>query len=309
MAGEISKSIGEKGEEVVKKIFQDVLGYVNIQTNLNIDCYNGKEHKKPSTKSDRTSHGIDALIGNISELSNRTLDVGYISVKHTEKVGYRKTDLSKHIKDIALGIECFKKSKTFSDYKKQYNNIKDVELVGILIWFSDLDDIYQSLEEYVKGYNIPSTLDFDSIILLDNRKLSFFIETILKDKNTYGEENVKFVYHNSGLNPANQNYYGKVIPLYYLYSEVLVTRITIKEEVILKFFYISKFEENAFRGMIDLAIDFDKLDSIDKIIFSFKDYVKSESQRDADRILMEYQQFTKPKNIEVTGYFQTLKNL
>lgn len=273
MAGEISKAIGERGEEVAKKIFQEILGYENILTGLNLDCFKGEEHKLSRAKSDRSSHGIDGLIGDMSELSNRTLDIGYISVKKTEKVGYKKSDLSKHIRDIAYGLECFKKSKTLSDFKKNYSNVKDAEIVGILVWVSDLDDLYKSVDEYLSEFNMPATLDFDNIIILDNKKNSFFIDTVLQDKNIYGKENISFVYHNSGLNPSIQQYYGKKIPLYYLYSDIIVTRITTKDEVILKFFYTGEFEQDILRGMIDLAIDYDKLDSISKVIFSFKNYL------------------------------------
>jgi hypothetical protein len=309
MAGEISKAIGERGEEVAKKIFQDIFGYDNILTGIKIDCFKGLDHKLPSAKKDRTSHGIDGLIGDMSVLTNNTLDIGYISVKKTEKVGYKKSDLSKHIRDIAFGLECFKKSKTFSDFKKNYSKVKDSEIIGILIWFSDLDDIYKSVNEYLDEFNIPANLNFDNIIILDNKKISFFIDTIFQDKNIFGLENVSFVYHNSGLNPSNQPYYGKKIPIYYLYSDIIVTRIVVKNEIILKFFYVGEFEEDILKGMIDLAIDYDKLDSINKVIFSFKDYIKSQNVQLIEEILIQYQPYFNTEKVEINGHFQTLKNL
>lgn len=309
MAGEISKAIGERGEEVAKKIFQEILGYKNIITGLNIDCFKGEEHKLGRSKSNRSSHGIDGLIGDMSELSNRTLDIGYISVKKTEKVGYKKSDLSKHVRDIAYGLECFKNSKTLSDFKKKHSIVKDSEIVGILIWFSDLDDNYKSINEYLSEFNIPATLNFDNIIILDNQKISFFIDTIFQDKNIYGKDNVSFVYHNSGLNPARQQFYGKKIPLYYLFSDIIVTRISKNDEVILKFYYIKEFEQNILRGMIDLAIDYDKLDSIDKVVFSFKNYIKSQNEKIVEEILIEYQPYFNVEKIEISGHIQTLKNL
>lgn len=309
MAGEISKAIGERGEEVAKKIFQEILGYENILTGLNIDCFKGLEHKLSSSKSERTSHGIDGLIGDMSELSNRTLDIGYISVKKTEKVGYKKSDLSKHIRDIVYGLECFKKSKTLSDFKKKYSNVKDAEIVGILIWFSDLDDNYQSVEEYLNEFNIPATLYFENLIILDNKKISFFINTILQDKNIFGKENVSFVYHNSGLNPSIQQYYGKKIPLYYLYSDIIVLRINHNNEIILKFYYTGEFEKDILCGMIDLAIDYDKLDSINRIIFSFKNYIKSQNDMIVNETLIQYQPYFNIEKVEINGHIQTLKNL
>ncbi|MEG0850766.1 MAG: hypothetical protein RSD71_12955 [Flavobacterium sp.] len=309
MAGEISKAIGERGEEVAKKIFTEILGYDKIVTGISIECFKGKEHKLGKAKDDRKSHGIDGLVGDVSQLSNRTLDIGYISVKKTEKVGYKKADVAKHIRDLAYGLECFKKSKKLAEFKRNYSNIKDAEIIGILIYFSDLNDLHESLNEYVKDYNIPSDLDFDNIVIIDNKRISFFIDTILKDKLTFGKDNISFVYHNSGLNPAIQNYYGSNMPLYYLFSDIIVTRIKADSEVILKFFYVEEYSDDILRGMIDLAIDYDKLDSIDKVVFTFKDYIKSESQANVQEILIQYQSHFNPEKVEVTGHFPTFKNL
>jgi hypothetical protein len=309
MAGEISKAIGERGEDVAKKIFTEILGYDKIQTGINVACFNGKEHKIGKGKEDRKSHGADGLIGDISELSNRTLDIGYISVKKTEKVGYKKSEFSKHIRDLAYGLECFKKSKTFSEFKRNYSSIKDAQTIGVLIYFSDLDDLYASVNDYVKDYNIPFELDFENIIVIDNRKISFWIDSILYDKVKFGNENVSFVYHNSGLNPATQHYYGTKMPLYYLYSDIIVLRITNNNEIILKLYYEEEFSADILRGMIDLAIEYDKLDSINEVIFSFKDYVKSQNEAKVQEVLLQYQPYFNPNKVDVTGHFPTLKNL
>lgn len=309
MAGEISKAIGERGEDVAKKIFTEILGYDKIQTGIPINCFKGQDHKIGKSKEDRKSHGVDGLVGDVSELSNRTLDIGYISVKKTEKVGYKKSDFAKHVRDLAYGLECFKKSKALSEFKKNYSNIKNAEIIGILVYFSDLDDLYQSVNEYVKDYNIPSDLDFDNIIVVDNKKISFLIDSVLQDKTMFGKDNVSFVYHNSGLNPSIQHYYGPKMPLYYLFSDVLVLRIKNENEVILKFFYEEEYRDDILRGMIDLAIDYDKLDSTSKVIFTFKDYIKSQNQASVQEILLQYQPHFNPEKVEVTGHFPTLKNL
>lgn len=309
MAGEISKAIGERGEDVAKKIFMEILGYDKIQTGINISCFKGNDHKIGKTKDDRKSHGIDGLVGNISELSNRTLDIGFVSVKKTEKVGYKKSDFAKHIRDLAYGLECFKKSKSLSEFKKQFSNIKDAEVIGILVYFSDLDDLDATVNEYVKDYNIPFDLDFDNIIVVDNRKITFLIDSVLQDKTMFGKDNVSFVYHNSGLNPNIQHFFGSKMPLYYLFSDVLVLRIIQNGEITLKFYYSENYSPDILRGMVDLAIDYDKLDSVSKVIFTFKDYVKSQNQENVQEILLQYQPHFNPEKVEVTGHFQTLKNL
>nr|WP_322625887.1 hypothetical protein [uncultured Flavobacterium sp.] len=309
MAGEISKAIGERGEDVAKKIFEEILGYDKIQTGIPIECFKGQDHKLGKNKDDRKTHGIDGLVGDVSELTNRTLEIGYVSVKKTERVGYKKSDFNKHIRDLAYGLECFKKSKKLSEFKKNFSSIKSTEIIGILVYFSDLDELQASVNDYVKEYNVPFDLHFDNIIVIDNKRISFLINTILMDKNKFGKENVSFVYHNSGLNPAIQNYFGSKMPLHYLYSNVIVLRVKKDDQIILKFFYEEEYGDDIFRGMIDLAVDYDKLDSVNQVIFTFKDYVKSQSSSRVEEILIQYQPYFNPQKVEVTGYVPTLKNL
>ncbi len=61
--------------------------------------------------------------------------------------------------------------------------------------------------------------------------------------------------------------------------------------------------------MIDLAIDYDKLDSISKVIFSFKNYVKSQNEQTVEETLIQYQPYFNTEKVEISGHFQTLKNL
>ena len=72
---------------------------------------------------------------------------------------------------------------------------------------------------------------------------------------------------------------------------------------------MEEYSDDILRGMIDLAIDYDKLDSIDKVVFTFKDYIKSESQANVQEILIQYQSHFNPEKVEVTGHFPTFKNL
>lgn len=301
MGGEVSKLIGESGERIAKYIFEEIFGYENNLNGTEIKCLNGGEHNGKT-------HGIDGLIGNVSQLSNRVLDIGYISVKKTEKIGYNKSDLKKHISDISQGLECFNKSKVLSDFKRRYSNIRSSEVLGILVWISDKDNICTSIQDYMANVNVPTSLT-NTIIILDNRRLSFFIETVLQDKKIYKKEKVKFVYHNSGLNPSIQSYYGEKLPFFYLYSNIIAVRIEDNDNVFLKIYYSEEFQENVFRGMMDLAIDYDKLDSLDKIIFSFRNYQKSKHERMIDEILIEYNSYIKTSKIEILGHIQTLKNL
>ena len=47
--------------------FKDILGYKKILHNQTIECIKGAKHKEKSAISDKTTHGIDALINNLKE--------------------------------------------------------------------------------------------------------------------------------------------------------------------------------------------------------------------------------------------------
>ena len=68
--GEWSKSIGEKGEKIVKFIFEEILEYNSLSENYSISCNKGTKHKSKSAKSDKSTHGIDGLISFISPLED-----------------------------------------------------------------------------------------------------------------------------------------------------------------------------------------------------------------------------------------------
>lgn len=60
--GEWSKSIGEKGENIVKFLFEDILNFNSLIENESIDCIKNTKHKDKKAKSNRKTHGIDGLI-------------------------------------------------------------------------------------------------------------------------------------------------------------------------------------------------------------------------------------------------------
>lgn len=133
--GEWSKSVGEKGEFIVKFIFENILNFNSPQENPSIDCVMGLKHKKANAKSNWSSHGIDGLMRYKSLVEDYSLDIGIISSKYVggNYPSNPSALFKSHIKDLAQTIECFYNSKLNNKIKQSYNGVNKTEIFGILV--------------------------------------------------------------------------------------------------------------------------------------------------------------------------------
>jgi len=274
--GEWSKSIGEKGEKIVKFIFEEILNYNSLQENNSIDCIKGTKHKDPSAKNNKTTHGIDGLITYKSPLEDYTLDIGVISSKYVggDYPKYPSTLFKSHIKDLAFTLECFNISKLKSNLNQNFTGVNKSDIFGILVWLSNTSPVNFDLASIVSNIQIDNELIFDKIILLDNNKVNFLYESIFRSKEKFGTANVDFVYHNSGLNytSIHENSFGKTFPLHYLYSDIIPLRIENGKDIELRIFINDDFSETQFSQILTFSKVFDHLNSIDKTVLYFKTY-------------------------------------
>ena len=309
MAGEFSKKIGDKGEKIVDFIFGEILNF-KISHNLPIDCNRPKEHKRIAAKSDRTTHGIDGLIYYVSPLQDYILDIGVISSKCTSKP-YPKNSaetLKKHIKDLAETLECFNNSKIKSliNQNVSVSNVKQTETIGILVWLSLGDDLTFDMVSKISNIHIGNELFFDKIILLDNNRLNFLFESIYRSKLVYGADNIDFVYHNTGLNFTRQQegkMFGKDFPIQYLYSNIILLRITNEKNTEFHIYVNELFDTESFNLLIGFIKQFDYLETLDKTIIYYKEY-----DGQLDNSLEEHlSQFS--QRVEVKGFPINFRNI
>lgn len=274
--GEWSKSVGEKGEKIVDYFFKEILGYDNILPNKSIDCNKGSKHKEKSSKGEKTTHGIDALLSINSPLEDQLLDVVVISSKFTSKAypNSPKTKFKEYIIDLAYTIECFKNSKLLSEINRSFKNVSRTEVTGILVWTSNESPEDDSFIAKVSNIQLDSGVVFDKIIVVDNDRLNFFVQTVHEAKKVFGYENVKFVYHNTSLNNITLQSlsYGDFLPIQYLFSDVIPVRVDNKGEIEFIIFSKENFSKENFSKLLDFAKSFDHLHTTSKIILSFPDY-------------------------------------
>jgi hypothetical protein len=310
--GEWSKSIGEKGEKIVKFIFEDILNYNSLQENNPIDCIKGMKHKDSSAKNNKTTHGIDGLVTYKSPVEDYTLDIGIISSKYVgdEYPKYPSSLFKSHMKDLAFTLECFNNSKLKSSLNQNFTEVNKTEIFGILVWLSNSSPIDFELVSSVSNIQIDADLIFDKIVLLDNCKINFLYESIYKTKEIVGFDNVDFVYHKSGLNliSIQESSYGKIFPLNYLYSDIIPLRISNGKNVELRVFINDDFSEKQFSQILNFAKSFDHLNSIDKVVLMYKSYDYLLNDNQVKQILSNFPTYSLNENLFLKKFPSDFRN-
>jgi hypothetical protein len=308
--GEWSKSIGEKGEKVVKFIFEEILDFNSLVENYSIDCNKGEKHKI-ATK-DKTTHGIDGLVYYVSPIEDQLLDIVIISSKYTasEYENYPKNRFKSHLEDLANTIECFQNSKLKSSINQKFSAVTKTDISGILVWLSNASDLDFDLISKLSNSSIESDLNFDKVILLDNKRVNFLYESIYRVKEVYGKDNVNFVYHNSSLNYSSlqAHTYGKVFPINYFYSDIIPLRIEKENKVSFLLYVNDTFDERNFSQILSFAKSFDHLNSVDKTIVNYKGYDSLINENTVKEILFNFPKYKLDENLFVKKFPSDFRN-
>lgn len=309
--GEWSKTVGEKGEKIVDFFFKDVLGYKNIIQNETINCIKGTKHKDGS-KGERTTHGVDALINIKSPVEDKTLDIGYISSKFTSNKypNSPKGKFKEYLTDLAYGLECYKNSELSTTVNQSHSDIKKTDLTGILVWASNESAKDENIVSKVANLQIDSDLIFDKIFVIDNNRLNFYVEAIQLAKKEFGKENVKFIYHNSGLNNLSlqSTSYGDFLPIQYLISDLIPLRIKKDNKIELVICCKDEFSAENLGKILDFAKSFDHLDSITATTLSFPDYNDLNHQQIIKRELSKFGHYDFQTNFFVKKHTEDFRN-
>lgn len=304
--GEWSKSIGEKGEEIVKFIFEEILNFNSLAANQSINCIKGEKHKEKSAVGNKTTHGIDGLIASPSPMEDYLLDIAIISSKYiaSEYPKSLPTPFKSHLKDLAYTIECFNNSKLKSDINLNFSNITKTEVIGILVWLSNQSEVTFDIVSKVANIQIDNDIKFDKIFLLDNNKINFLYESVYKTRKEYGIDNMDFVYHNSSLNinSLQENSYGTRFPFNYLYSDIIPLRIVIDGKINLMIYINDDFSEESFLQVLDFAKSFDHLNALDKTSLIFRNYDSLTDENLIKNKLFNFNNYKLDENLSIKKF-------
>jgi hypothetical protein len=301
--GELSNKIGKKGENIIETLFKEYLGFPMFRDGLSIKCHHQETHANLRNNKSKT-HGIDGLVYYKSPLDESVLEVGFVSVKTTDKPypAYPRTKFKEHFIDLATGLECFKFSQLLLEAQKNARNVKKTRIIGLLFWISNHDECTHKeiLGELAKSQLESLEVNFDHIIVIDNARLQFLVRNLERIK-LLSNNNYQFVYPETGLNyiAKHNEGFNTYMPMEFFAYGVLPMRYEINGSVVLDLSCPETFSEENLVQVISMAKSFDKLQATEKINIVFPDYNFQNHDDIVNKVLSYFddQNFTKLINI------------
>lgn len=313
--GEKSKNIGDKGEAIVEN-FLELIGWKPCQKGVKIDCIQKKKHNKET-------HGIDFLFTYVCPLHSETLENISISSKYSEdpypiaeNTAYKglKSVFKNHFNDLAMTIECFKKSENRRQLNKTFTGIKRTKESGVLFWLNDHpSNINTGIIDYLSNTRIDSSLIFDAIHIIDNKRINELSDALRFVKNEHGvDSKITFDYFNTGLNVSIQNRQtnGPILPIQYLSSQILPLRIEKKDgKKILNLIAFDCFDIDSLQRIIGLAHNY-VLNYQLQTIVSFPDFNPTqELLNDIERVKSSFSDMPFSDKLVVNSFRPNHRNL
>lgn len=305
--GEKSKFIGETGEKTVEN-FLTLIGWTNPSKGLEFPCFNTENHNKERT------HGLDFFFKYLSPLVDGVLNNISISVKFTDNAypNALNSKFKSHFIDLAESMECLRYSE---NYKEITNTISipysSSENIGVLFWLSNENSVHDDITSKVSSTKLPKVYDFDSIYLVDNRKLEFIFSSITYAKNLDKEFELTFFYHDTGknINPLIKKNFGSILPVEFINTSVLPIRLENPKNKTTKLILtcINNFNINDLKRLISMSQELTKSWPND-VIIAFPDY---NTTRHSNEVIIAKSAFDDnfTKNISVVSYYPNSKSL
>lgn len=312
--GELSKTIGEKGELLVNN-FLSIIGWNNFQDGESIDCHLADNHKRAGTKK-RNTHGIDAFCSFRSQMQDYTLDNIVLSVKYTSKPypANPSSLFKEHFKDLAQTMECYMKSDLRAQNNEDYemSGINGANDTGVLFWLTNDKQSEQDVVSKVCNINLDKTLSFSTIQIVDNSRAAFIYDSISYVKQNFVDSDYYFHYAFSSSNYKDPDIekYGKVLPVEYLTSDLIPFRLVDKLSKKVSFCLASRegFLEETINRLLYLASDVSQ-DFTGDFIFLFPDYDVLEHESIVKRAKRLQKNSNSSLNVRVLSYGNDFRNL
>lgn len=310
--GEEAKLIGERGEDIIEYVFQELLGYPHYRKSLKIPCSFEEDHKKKE-KSPRTTHGVDGLISYQSNLKDQCLEIGVIESKF-KKDPYPnnpRTLFRKYFKELAWTLQCFNHSDFLSEIQSNESGVTETEITGILFWLTnrsnDNDDISNEIAKAEFG---GDGLKFNKILFVDNARLYFLIKVLEPLKEKLGKENIDFVYPKTGFNnlPEHNKGFGQQFPIDFFAYDIIPMRLKNNNDVFLYLACRKNFDTTEFIKILSLAQSFNLLQATRKTLISFPDYNELENKDDVTRILASLSDSSFSSQVKIGSYNLDFRN-
>jgi hypothetical protein len=253
MAGELSRRIGEKGENLAR-IFLDRLGWKIAADNIDIICADPLEHNKSDKR--EGSHGVDFIVAYDCPLVHSTRRNILISMKNSyiEKTIRQESRVRDDLRDLNSAISCYKRSKLRSEINIDSQAYLVVDS-GILIKVNNDKD---EAESFLKSTGSNSRFNLDGcheLHFIENKRFDLVDLSLkwLHDERREGETRCFYPSTTSNYAADVAEIEGNIIPLHHVVAGPLTFRHTksgVKEFII---FSPELFNRTAFERLVGLA--------------------------------------------------------
>lgn len=304
--GEKSKFIGETGEKTVEN-FLRLIGWSDTSKGIEFPCFDDNHNKE-------RTHGLDFFFKYLSPLVDGVLKKINISVKFTDNKypNSPNTKFKEYFVDLAESMECFRYSE---NYKEIANNVSEPyqtsENIGVIFWLSNENKVDDEITSKVSTSQLPINYNFDSIYLVDNRKLEFIYSSISFAKNLDTSYVLNFFYQDTGknINPTIKRNFGTVLPVEFINASILPIRLenTKDNSTKLVLTCIDKFSLDDLKRLISLAQELTK-SWPGEVLIAFPHYNVTRNSKDVSIAKSSFESnFT--KNIKVVSFYPNSKSL
>lgn len=303
--GENAKSSGEYGERIVKNLL-DLFGWKNCFSGVTVPCIHPESHTKTGSSSSE-KHGIDYVFKYKSPLRTATRQDVLISVKCRD--GYPKTEtgikskFKEFLTDIAFASECYPSCEIAT---KKIIGTNQKVCSSLIFWIdrnrSDGRE-NESLIDKIGSFYLKEDCHYDTVALIDNNRAQFLYTIITFAHHTYGKENCKFFYINSGLNNASLDrvYSGTILPFEYLNADVLPMAVTTNGQDSLLLLVKDAFCPEYLKRLIGLSQELTSSWAAN-VILAFPDYNKHEHEQSVQICKSEFEDFNFTEKVTVISY-------
>jgi len=303
---EKSKKNGEYGEKMVSN-FLSLIGFSAnaIMKGIDIECIN--THKHRTAIRERSTHGIDFIYHYSCPLINDTQQFVLVSSKFNEKYTNPSQKFKAFLNDLAMALECFKESKKRQELKDARAQIKQ-KYSGVIFWLDGAATQHDMIEK-LTDFRIDKQLDFDTIHLVDNKRIDFLFDAINYAKKEFVNYTIQFIIPAT---PYNSQYINKksvsdFLPVQYINTSILALKIRKQNESILVLNSADDFDEDHLLKLVNLSHLLNE-DWAEKIYILFPDYSMQAMDEVVLTTLSKYANNEYTKKIIVNSYNKTIRN-
>lgn len=303
--GDKAKSSGEYGERIVASLLE-LIGWKEAKDAIKIPCVKNENHKR-DTSEKSIQHGADYLYQYKCPLRDSKRHDILISVKCRD--GYpvkESTTINKFkefLTELAYAIECYPASE---EYKTKISGTTKRVTSGLIFWIDrgrDDGREYESVIDKISGFYLKEECKYETISLVDNKRVQFIYEIMSFVNNKYGKDNVQFYYISTGLNNASLDrlYTGNVLPFEYINANVIPLAIKENENDILFLAVNEQFDEESLKRLIGLSQELTNTWAA-KIVIGFPDYNSFEHSNAVKNAKRVFQDMRLVEKVSVITY-------